>query len=101
MNVLGVCAHDMSAACNQPGMSKLKYQRKTCEEWVCRLHKGLFSISYNQGVSETYKHKIDFNWVGVNFLLEGFEVRMKEQSKTLLIETVGRELAREDSLHIG
>ncbi len=94
---LAVCVHNQCALCNQHGMSTQKYQSKMCGECVQAPRKSLFSISLNQGVSRTYKHKIDFNWMGVNFLLKGFEVRMKGQSLTLSTETVGWEPAREDS----
>lgn len=49
-------------------------------------YQSLFFISHNQGVSRTHKHEIDSNWVGVNFSLEGFEVRIKGQSQTRRIQ---------------
>lgn len=78
MYVFAVCVHNV--VCNQHGMSTLKYQSKEC---VCVYapYQGLFSISHNQGVSRTHKHEIDFNWVGVNFLLEASEVRIKGRAK--------------------
>lgn len=55
-------------------------------------YQGLFPVSHNQGVSRTNKHQTDFNWLGVNFLLQAFEVRMRGQSQTT--QTFSLELVR-------
>lgn len=79
--------HNDCVVCNQHGT---KISKRVC---VCSVSE-LASLSHNQGVSTTHKHKIDFNGVGVNFPLEGLGVRIEGQRQTLLIQTVGGKPAR-------
>lgn len=89
MCVYAVSVHNDCVVCNQHGTSTLKYQSM----WECSISE-LASLSHNQGVSATHRHKIDFNWVGVNFPLEGLGVRIEGQRQTLLIQTVRWKSAR-------
>lgn len=66
-----VCVRCMCAQWewNQHGTGALTYQSELCGD--CAPYQHLLSISHNQGVSGTHKHKTDYNWVGVNFLTGG------------------------------